>query len=98
MRRRDFLKIAPIGAVAAIVVPAVLAQDKEPRHSQKDKLVLKVGNTTIATTTPTTLDLSEQDAQFIESRQFKIEEIARAFNYPVEIMNSTPISKLQGDG
>jgi hypothetical protein len=87
MRRRDFLKIAPIGAAAAIVVPAVLAQDGDPRHSQKDKLLLKVDNTTIATTT---LDLSAQDAQFIESRQFKIEEIARAFNCPVEIMNSTP--------
>jgi branched-subunit amino acid transport protein len=59
MRRRDFLKIAPIGAVAAIVVPAVLAQDGDSRHSQKDKLLLKVDNTTIATTTPTTLDLSD---------------------------------------
>ena len=89
MKRRDFLKIAPIGAVAAIVVPAALAQDGDSRHSQKDKLMLKVGNTTIATTTPTTLDLSAQDAQFIESRQFKIEEIARAFNCPIEILNET---------
>jgi hypothetical protein len=72
MKRRDFLKIAPIGAVAVTIMPSLL------NTHNTDRLVLE-------------LDMNEYDWQFLESRQFKIEEIARAFNYPVEIMNSTPM-------
>ena len=78
MRRRDFLKIAPIGAAAAVVAPCILAQAEEeisyPISVKRKGLI-------------TNMDMSDTDWQFIESRQFQIEEIARAFNYPIEILN-----------
>ena len=80
MKRRGFLKLAPIGAIASVIAPQLLLKSKE------DKLILKLDDEIIATTT--SFELAEDDWQYLESRKISVEEIVRVYNVPIEILGT----------
>jgi len=94
------------GASPGVVLTAPISATPEQMNRIRDELQKNhggVGNSgkpfvAYGGLTVSSVSLSNQDSQFLESRKFDIEEIARAFRVPLHLLQSTEKTTSWGTG